>query len=1143
MRHACPPEVPPGPKKTAVRQVSLTIDKLPFPHLRKRCLRPTPSTATASRSVFARFGPLLCLLGSLLCAAAQPPESDRRAFDLPADAAEKTLKMFSEQSGCGLIMGADVVSGIRTNGVKGDFTPRAALARMLSGTGLVANEDEKSGAFVVKSADPNRPGSISGSVLRPSSGPPIDGFTVTVDETGRTGATDSRGRFRISGIPPGSYTLSVTSNAYHPLKIGPVIVQPNADTELAPQKIQLSPMNVETGFLRGRVSDAVTKAALPGARVCAVGTSLETYTDQQGRYELANVPAGPVTLGVSYVGYPALEVKGRVVVDQMTVLDAAFAEEVITMNQYVITGAAVGTARAVNAERAAAVLTNVIAADFMGQLPDKNIAEAAMRLPGVDLYRDKGEGRFIEIRGIDPIYIGVSINGVRASTPERGTREVSLDTISSVMVAGLEVAKVTTPDMDADAVGGSINIKTRSGFDQEGAQAMIAAGTNWSSQEDRHGGFDATAYFGNQYLDGKLGLFIGVTGEYRPFTDYNNQAVAAWSQVPFNGQQYWLYGGNDFRHYDMQRYRHGLDISLDYKLGMNSTAFVRYAMSYYTERDNYSFIEPIYSKYTSILGITNYTSATVVLPANAVIQQDNLVGNAKITTSLVGGINTTLGPWTNIAEAGYTIGKFTRPQVSLKFANTAAMTMTYDFTDPYHPVLGQTAGPSILDPGSYAFSTSSTFTNTAAGMHEKSVRDDFRRDFTVGALPAFVKAGGEYRNKNNYETSSSSSINSIPFTLADETVPDSQYRMGGFPQFRMLPQAMQNYFQQSAGWPLTFNASSSLLGSFQALENVASAYAMGGLTVGELKIIAGVRDESTHFRISGWQYDSTTGALTPVTYVKNFGNVLPDVVLTYEIDPKTLVRASWTNTIARPDYQYTIPGRTVSDSIHTVVAGNPSIPPLEAVNWDASIEHYFASLGVVSVAVYYKNVRNFPYSSGGTDTDPFTGYALSTSLAAPGGWVEGLEADWTQRFGFLPAPLDGLGAIINLTFNNSTVHYPTRPNENVPFVGLAKNYLTAALTYEKRGLQLKLAAQHHSPRIEVDTTLGANSTQDIYEDAYTQLDFGSSYTFAKHWQVYVNLANLTRAPFRTYYGGTPWKKVYFYEQYGMNGETGVRWTY
>lgn len=85
---------------------------------------------------------------------AQPPEELTRAFDLPAEIAEKTLKLFSEQSGRGLIVAAEMATTVRTNAVRGQYTAREALERMLTGTGLVAKEDPKNGAFVVHRENP-----------------------------------------------------------------------------------------------------------------------------------------------------------------------------------------------------------------------------------------------------------------------------------------------------------------------------------------------------------------------------------------------------------------------------------------------------------------------------------------------------------------------------------------------------------------------------------------------------------------------------------------------------------------------------------------------------------------------------------------------------------------------------------------------------------------------------------------------------------------------------------------------------------------------------------------------------------------------------------------------------------------------------
>lgn len=83
-------------------------------------------------------------------------ESVKRSFSLPSDSAEKSLKLYSEQSGRALIMSAAAVEGIRTNEVRGEFTAREALDRMLAGTGLEVVEDARSGSLAVrKAADPN----------------------------------------------------------------------------------------------------------------------------------------------------------------------------------------------------------------------------------------------------------------------------------------------------------------------------------------------------------------------------------------------------------------------------------------------------------------------------------------------------------------------------------------------------------------------------------------------------------------------------------------------------------------------------------------------------------------------------------------------------------------------------------------------------------------------------------------------------------------------------------------------------------------------------------------------------------------------------------------------------------------------------
>ena len=482
--------------------------------------------------------------------------------------------------------------------------------------------------------------------------------------------------------------------------------------------------------------------------------------------------------------------------------------------------------------------------------------------------------------------------------------------------------------------------------------------------------------------------------------------------------------------------------------------------------------------------------------------------NSKISSSIVGGYDKSSGQWTNNLKVAYTNAKYTRPTETLAFANTSAMTVSYAFSDPWNDTVTQSAGQNFNDPSQYAFSTKSKFTNTIAGEHEQSVRDDLRNDYTLDGVPAFTQVGVEYRNKNNFEAANSNTISSIPFTFASVAVPTHSTNTAdsSAPGFRRASSAS---LTEPSLFP-TANTASGILGSFQAYEEIMAPYAEEGVTLGKLKILAGVRLEDTHFWIGGWQSEAVSSSVTKystVGYVKDYDNVLPDVIFTYALDPKTVVRASVTSTIARPDYGDTIPGRQVDDVNHLVTQGNPELDALHSTNYDLSFEHYYSSLGAVEAHFFYKDIYNFAYQAQ-SGIDPSTGYLLTTYHTAPSAWIYGLDLSARQRFGFLPAPLDGLGMNLNAMFGDSQATYPTRLGENLPFIGYAKFVGNAALTYDKNGLVLNLAVNHHSPRVQVDSALGANSTQDLYEDAFTEIDFGSNDSFNQHWQVYINIATL-----------------------------------
>ena len=133
-------------------------------------------------------------------------------------------------------------------------------------------------------------------------------------------------------------------------------------------------------------------------------------------------------------------------------------------DEIIVTGQALAQTRAIEAKREDTRIVDVASQDDIGRLPDLNTAAVLRRLPGISIQNDQGEARFPVIRGLPPTYNRVTVDGAILASPERGDRTVPLDIISASLLRQLEVIKTPTAAMDPNAIGGTINIVTRSAF-------------------------------------------------------------------------------------------------------------------------------------------------------------------------------------------------------------------------------------------------------------------------------------------------------------------------------------------------------------------------------------------------------------------------------------------------------------------------------------------------------------------------------------------------------------------------------------------------------------------------------------------------------------------------------------------------------
>ena len=273
----------------------------------------------------------------------------------------------------------------------------------------------------------------------------------------------------------------------------------------------LSSQFILAGGINGKVTDAGSGDFLPGANVVLDGTNYGASSDRYGEFTISNVPDGNYTLTVTYVGYADYSDSVTVGSDVVS-RDIALSVDYVAMEAVNVTGLAQGQAKALSQQRSAGNIKNVVSRDQMEKFPDQNVADVLQRLPGIALESDHGEGRYVQIRGAEASLNTTTINGVKVPSPE-DVRKISLDIIPSYSLGSVEVTKAITPDMDGDAIGGHVNLITKNAFDYDGQfmEAKVAGGHR--PLYGKSGSMGAFTY-GNQFMDGKLGLIVSSSYEF-----------------------------------------------------------------------------------------------------------------------------------------------------------------------------------------------------------------------------------------------------------------------------------------------------------------------------------------------------------------------------------------------------------------------------------------------------------------------------------------------------------------------------------------------------------------------------------------------------------------------------------------------------
>lgn len=929
------------------------------------------------------------------------------------------------------------------------------------------------------------------------------------------------------------------------------------------------------GVITGSVTD-ISQAILPGAVVEMKPAGRKTISDDQGQFRIADLAPGDYTLSISYIGFapytaPVKIANGQVTNVNATMLISTQADQVI-----VSAGRLHGEAEAINVERTAAQIVQVETQGVITSLPNNNIADAIGRLPSVSLERDEGQGKYVQIRGTEPRLTSVTIDGVNVPSPEVLVRNIKMDVVPADIVERIEVYKTLTADQDADGIGGSVNLVTLTAQDKPTYALSGTGGYNPIQTGYWMGGFDGT--LGQRWgKDKKFGTVVGVTWQRDNHGINDLEPSQTYGTLP-NGQNVAYINSEDMRSYEYYRTRYGFDLGVDYKITPTMTAYLKglYADFHdYGEAQVYTpnagaltgasgnelqfdntgnwqyrhyIRRPDQQVFSFLTGVRHDLPKDVIVYEFAASRGHNIGGQAFPTTNFSG-----------TANAG---GKNDLSQVT--FAD--------DQSDPYRPKLTAMDGTNGFDPGSYAISSSLTHVYHATQVNYQGSAS-LAHDYSVYGHPSTFSLGAKIRNSYSTQFENDfTAANLAGFRLSDvlgsysnPTYYDGTFAINGkaYGPTSSYSKIQSAVTANSNGWILDPVAAAQAF--FHVDERISAGYLEDVIFFGHFRLQGGVRFDNggTHFLANVISYDPLGNAtIAPIRQDASYFNVLPSVALQYQVQKDTNLRVVYGRGVARPNVGDLVPATVIDPNqtpYPTISKGNASLVPTKANNYDILFEHFFQPLGILQAGWFYKQLSDPIYPTATLIPNyNNTGktYQQTQSINGPNAHVQGFEAEWEQRFSFLPGLLGGFGVNANYSHTTSQVTFPSGfdggRTDQPSLDRNSPNDYNVNLTYDKGRFSGRFAISHNDQSIAAyqwntatgpanDPILGQKGpTGDNYFYPHTQFDVQGSYRLSKAWQIVGSGLNLSNEVFGFYNGSAiyPVQREY----YQPTTSFGLRWT-
>ncbi len=914
--------------------------------------------------------------------------------------------------------------------------------------------------------------------------------------------------------------------------------------------------------ISGTIRENTSNLPLPGAEVVIKGTSIGASADFDGRFNLLYDNLSSATLVITYLGFESQEVDVSTYNDP-TNITIMLKESTVGLEEVVISANLEGQRRALNIQRTADNITNIISTDLINRFPDLNVADALQRVPGINIDLDNGEGAGVTLRGTPRNFTNITINGEQLqNTGTDGSRTANLTQIPIDQLSQIEVSKTITPDMDGDAIGGSVNLKSPTARRPKlGMKAELGGGYNGLSEGVNFvGKIELGKRFGvsNKNPNGAFGLLFGTS--YFQTDNGEDRTQGEWDRVeeevngedekvgPFFLENYTL------RALQTERTRTGWSFSADYQFDRNN---------FIIARTLYNSLEEDELRSRNVFNLEEF-----VPNADGTAESEDGRVQSRYRERVVKRFNLTL----NI-EAQFLLG-------NLKIMPGYATSTGERFEDGNRGrfrtddnldlnISGLNSDFPIVTPPGGGFVPLDQYTDRIElQVYDRTVttssntaRIDLEHPFAIGNSILTLKSG--YKNRVIKRLDDGNFLEyRYDFSNGDLSFADSNFNNPGLVRDNWLqdeiefgpaidPAVLTSFFNTNTNFfnLREFSGIQEVAQNFSDAKEVTDAgYFMARLRTGKFSILAGARYETVNIDYLANLVDQDEEIVIPVAGSSDYDFLLPNLQLKYELDDLTNIRAAYTKGYARQNFDDIRPRVQIpDDEDDDIRLGNINFKPPVSDNIDVLFERYLSDVGILSGGVFYKNIKDFRFVrrfeiEGGEflSANNFIGRDATIPDNGEEATVIGVEVNIQSNLNFLPGFWKNFGIYLNYTYADSDATIQGVGGRQLP--GQAPHTGNAAITFDYKGFSARVNGNFQDQRIQlIQSSLLTEGDQDLIRESRFQLDANTSYTFKKKWRIYAEINNITNAPQKTYWGDE--SRINDFRYFGFRSTFGISYTF